>query len=494
MESTPLSSDCESKNEEKKIENIQMKKTIGIGRGISIIVGGIIGSGIFASPKKVLVNSGSVGMALTVWFLCGCLSLGGALCMLELGLMIPKSGASYAYLKEAFGPIPAFLYLYTTLFIRNPAGIAIITITCGDYLVTAILGNDCILEDKALMVKLIAATCIGIVLSLNLASARWATSMHIVFTVLKMLAITIVILTGVVRLAQGYGDNFEDPFGGSTTRISGIGYAFYGGLWAYNGWASLNFVTEEVINPNKVMPKAIIGGLSIVTASYMLMNVAYLTVLTPAEVGSTNAVAVLLANRLFGVMAWIIPLLVSCSTFGTSIGTTFVSGRLGFAAARDGHLPNIFAMVHTKRNTPMPSLILPCIIAWLMLLPNSSNFSTLVNYFGFATWTFHGATFVALLWLRYKKPDMKRPFKVFLGIPIVTILGTAYVVVAPFYDYPLESSYALFFVLLGIPIYFIFIKYKLLPEYLVNKIDWMTYKLQILGDFAMTSKGEEDIL
>lgn len=90
----------------------------------------------------------------------------------------------------------------------------------------------------------------------------------------------------------GYGDSFEDPFGGSTTRISNIGYAFYGGLWAYNGWASLNFVTEEVINPKKVLPIAIIGGMSIVTASYMLMNVAYLTVLTPTEVTSTNAVAV----------------------------------------------------------------------------------------------------------------------------------------------------------------------------------------------------------
>jgi len=474
------------------IEQVGMKKTIGLVKAMSIVIGGIIGSGIFASPRMVLMNSGSIGMSLVIWVLCGVISLGAALCMLELGLMIPKSGGGYQYLKAAYGPLPSFLYIYAMSLVARPAGLAILTITCGEYIVTAVVGNGCLIVDRNLLVKLTAATAIGIIIFVNCASSKWAISMHVLFTALKMFAGFIIIFTGFVRVGQGHHENFNDPFANTSTSISHIGYALYGGLWAYAGWEDLNFVIAEVKNPRKVLPIALISSLILITVCYVLINIAYISVLTLGDINSTNAVAVLLANRMYGPMAWIIPVAVACSTFGSAVGTVFTLSRSVYVSSRDGQLPKLFSMVHVTRDTPMPAIVFTSVIAWLMLVPESSNFSTLLNYLSFIAWLFFGAYFAGLILMRYTKPDLERPFKVFLGIPILLIICSIYLVLAPFYDYPLQSFYCLLLVASGIPVYFIFIKYKLLPNQIAAKINWFTYKIQILGDFSIPYESPEE--
>jgi len=288
--------------------------------------------------------------------------------------------------------------------------------------------------------------------------------MQVFFTAAKMIAIVMLIITGFVRLGQGHDEHFKNAFNGTNTGISDIGYAFYGGLWAYDGWNNLNYVTEELKNPIRDLPLAIMIGIPLVTGCYVMVNVAYLTVMSASQIATEKAVAVTLGYDIYGKMAWVIPLLVACSTFGAANGSAFTSGRLVYVSAREGHMPRLLAMVHKKRHTPLPALIFTCVIAWIMLIPESSNFSTLVNYFNFAAWTFYGATVAALLWLRYKEPDLERPYRVFIGVPILVLLCSVYLVVAPFYDYPLESFYCLLFILLGIPVYFIFVHFKLFPN------------------------------
>lgn len=332
---------------------------------------------------------------------------------------------------------------------------------------------------------MLAASIMGIIVVVNCASVKWATRVQVIFTAAKLIAIFMLVITGFVRLGQGYDASFKDAFNGTSSSISKIGYAFYGGLWAYDGWNNLNYVTEELKNPMRDLPLAIVIGIPLVTVCYVMVNIAYLTVLTSAEIASSSAVAVTLANQLYGVMAWVIPVFVACSTFGAANGTAFTAGRLVYVSAREGHMPKLLAMVHSKRHTPLPALIFTCIIAWLMLIPESSNFEELINYFSFAAWTFYGATILALLWLRYKKPDMKRPYKVFIGIPIVVLLCSVYLVVAPFYDAPLKSFYCLLFILSGIPIYLLFVKYKVQPQCFTDAFDAFTKKMQLLGDLAM---------
>jgi len=232
-------------------------------------------------------------------------------------------------------------------------------------------------------------------------------------------------------------------------------------------------------------------GIPLVTGCYVLVNIAYLAVLTPAEIKISSAVAVTLADRLYGVMAWVIPIFVASSTFGAANGSAFSGGRLVFASAREGHLPKFLAMIHTKRHTPLPAMVFTSIIAWIMLLPNSSTFETLINYFSFAAWVFYGCTVSALLWLRYKKPEKKRPYKVPVLIPILVLLASIYLIVAPFYEAPLESFLCLVFILTGIPVYFVFVRFNIVPQSFFDAIAKLTFKLQKVCDVAFPETEEE---
>uniref|UniRef100_A0A7M5WTC3 B(0,+)-type amino acid transporter 1 n=1 Tax=Clytia hemisphaerica TaxID=252671 RepID=A0A7M5WTC3_9CNID len=341
---------------------------------------------------------------------------------------------------------------------------------------------------------LLVGTIIGsaVILIVNCLSVKWATLMQVFFTAAKMIAIVMLIITGFVRLGQGHDEHFKNAFNGTNTGISDIGYAFYGGLWAYDGWNNLNYVTEELKNPIRDLPLAIMIGIPLVTGCYVMVNVAYLTVMSASQIATEKAVAVTLGYDIYGTMAWVIPLLVACSTFGAANGSAFTSGRLVYVSAREGHMPRLLAMVHKKRHTPLPALIFTCVIAWIMLIPESSNFSTLVNYFNFAAWTFYGATVAALLWLRYKEPDLERPYRVFIGVPILVLLCSVYLVVAPFYDYPLESFYCLLFILLGIPVYFIFVHFKLFPNKVYDGFDAMTDFIERKCNLSMPGVDQKD--
>ncbi|XP_032238831.2 b(0,+)-type amino acid transporter 1 isoform X4 [Nematostella vectensis] len=491
----------EAQNEELAIQTppssksapARLERKIGFVGGISIIVGSMIGSGIFASARWVMVYSGSVGFTLVVWSLCGLLCSFGALSYIELGLAIPKSGGERTYFKAAFGELPAFLYSWTVMLVIKPSALALILLTFATYLVEAFFPGCGNREDLAPLLKLLAAAAIGVITYVNCFSVKLATRVQVVFTAAKLIAIAMLIITGLVRLGQGFTGSFDDAFKGTTTSIGMVGFAFYNGLWAYDGWNNLNYVTEELKNPYRDLPRSILFGIPLVTVCYVLVNIAYLTVLTPVEVMASGAVAVTLSNRLYGVMAWTIPIFVACSTFGAANGSAFSGGRLVYVAAREGHLPEFLAMVHTKRHTPLPAMLFNSIIAWLMLLPDSSSFETLINYFSFAAWVFYGSTVSALLWLRYRKPEMERPYKVPLLVPIMVLLASLYLIIAPFYEAPLESFYCLLFILAGIPFYLVFVYFKVAPKWFLNGVDSITYKLQVLCDCALPESEEEVI-
>jgi len=471
---------------EKENEAVSVEKSVGLFGAISLIVGTMIGSGIFASATTVSINAGSVGMALLAWLGSGILATLGALCYIELGLMIQESGGEYVYLKRAFGELPAFLFLYTANLLLKPAGIAGVALTTGSYIVEPFY--VCNPQDKMLIAKLIGAMCLGIILFVNCASVKWATSMQMIFTVAKLGAIALIIITGIVRASQGYTENFASPFEGTSKSLGKIGLAFYGGLWAYDGWNNLNYCIEELKNPVKDLPKAIMIGIPLVTVLYALINAAYLTVLTPMEINTTGAVAVTIAERLYGVMAWIVPVLVACSTFGAANGVIFGAGRIVSVSARQGNMPRLLGMVHSKRYTPIPGLFFTAVVGWLMLIPESSNFSAIITYFNFAAWIFYGSTFLSVIVLRFKHPEWERPYKVFIGVPIVLVACSLYLVGAPFSENPLESFYCLLFILSGIPFYLCFVKYQILPKSVLQAIDKATFKLQTVIDLTMVQR------
>ncbi|XP_058902026.2 B(0,+)-type amino acid transporter 1 isoform X3 [Kogia breviceps] len=449
------------REDEKSIQSIEHKTTnlqkeLGLFSGICIIVGTIIGSGIFISPKSVLSNMEAVGPCLIIWATCGILATLGALCFAELGTMITKSGGEYPYLMEAFGPIPAYLFSWTSLFVIKPSSFAIICLSFSEY-VSAPFYSGC--NPPQVVIKLLAAAAILLITTVNALSVRLGSYVQNVFTAAKMVIVVVIIISGLVLLAQGNTRNFENSFEGTKLSLGAIGLAFYNGLWAYDGWNQLNYITEELRNPFRNLPLAIIIGIPLVTGCYILMNVSYFTVMTATELLQSQAVAVTFGDRVLYPASWIVPLFVAFSTIGAANGTCFTAGRLVYVAGREGHMLKVLSYVSVKRLTPAPAIIFYGIIAIIYIIPGDIN--SLVNYFSFAAWLFYGLTIFGLIVMRFTKKELKRPIKVPIFIPILVTLLSMFLVLAPIISQPAwEYLYCVLFMLSGLIFYFLFVYYK----------------------------------
>ncbi|XP_078688077.1 Y+L amino acid transporter 2-like [Branchiostoma floridae x Branchiostoma belcheri] len=464
---------------------VALKRKITLFNGICMIVGGIIGGGIFISPKGVLAGSGSIGVSLIVWAACGVFSIAGSLCYLELGFSIPKSGAGYAYILEGFGELPAFLFLWVEFLIRNPTSEAISALTFASYVAQPFFPHC---EAPQRLKTIIAALCLSILIFINCAKVRWGTRVVDLFTITKLFALVIVIVAGFVSLGRGKTENWQDTFAGVTT-VGGIAQALYSGLYAYSGWDGLNFVTEELRDPVRNMPRAIFGGLGVVMIIYMLTNVSYYTVLTSGEILAVDAVAVEFARRMLGVMAWCIPVFVAMSTFGTLNSTIFQSARMYYVGGREGHLPVFISMIHVTRLTPLPALLANGVLALIILL--FGDIYTLINYYAFIRWTGVGAAVAALLILRWRKPDLPRPFKTPLIFPILFFLACVFLVVMQFYTNPYNPLIGIALSLTGLPFYFLCVRRTCKPKVLERVYGEFLRRYQQLFQVCLPDKPPE---
>ncbi|KAM4710067.1 large neutral amino acids transporter small subunit 2 [Discoglossus pictus] len=471
---------------------VALKKEIGLVSACGIIVGNIIGSGIFVSPKGVLENAGSVGMALIVWIVTGVITAVGALCYAELGVTIPKSGGDYSYVKDIFGGLAGFLRLWIAVLVIYPTNQAVIALTFSNYVLQPLFPT-CFAPESGL--RLLAAVCLLLLTWVNCASVRWATRVQDIFTAGKLLALGLIIIMGVVQICKGEYfwlepknafENFQEP------DIGLIALAFLQGSFAYGGWNFLNYVTEELVNPYKNLPRAIFISIPLVTFVYVFANIAYVTAMSPQELLASNAVAVTFGEKLLGVMAWIMPISVALSTFGGVNGSLFTSSRLFFAGAREGHLPSVLAMIHIKRCTPIPALLFTCLSTLLMLV--TSDMYTLINYVGFINYLFYGVTVAGQIVLRYKKPDIPRPIKINLIFPVIYLLFWAFLLVFSLWSEPVVCGIGLAIMLTGVPVYFLGVHWQNKPQCFNNFVDAMTragQKLCVVVYPQMDSKDED---
>ncbi|XP_060905074.1 cystine/glutamate transporter [Labrus mixtus] len=454
---------------------VGLGKKVTLLRGISIIIGTIIGAGIFISPKGILKHSGSIGMSLLVWVACGLLSLFGALCYAELGTCIKKSGGHYTYIMEAFGPQMAFIRLWVDLIAIRPAGMAVISLAFGQYILEPLF-MPCGIPLTA--VKL--ATGIGItsVMYLNSMSVTWTARIQIFLTCSKLLAIAIIIVPGMFQLFKGETRNFENAFELSDMKLSGMPLAFYSGMYAYAGWFYLNFVTEEVERPERTVPLAICISMAIVTSCYVLTNVAYYAVMSADELLASDAVAVTFAEKLYGKFSIFVPVFVALSCYGSMNGCLFALSRMFYVASREGQLPEVLSMVHVHRHTPLAAVLILYPMTMLQLFVG--DLYSLLNFMSFLRWLFIGVVVLGLIYLRYTKPDLPRPFKVPLFIPVIFCLTCFFMVFLSLYSDPVNTGIGFAISLTGIPAYYIFIHFKERPVWLQRALDSFNRTLQIL--------------
>ncbi|XP_068090965.1 solute carrier family 7 member 13-like [Hyperolius riggenbachi] len=472
---------------------VALKKTIGYFSAVNFIFNVILGTGIFISPGAVLLYSQlNVGVSLVIWAVCGLISITGALCYAELGTTFPSSGGEFFYIKRSLGPIPAFIFLWTATIFLRPAIITVQALMFAEYTIQPFFPGC---PSPEAIKKIAAIAVILVVGIINCLSVKWIIVMQNVFSVLKMASLSAIALCGIVQLAMGKTKNFHNAFAGGVPNVSQIGEAFYQGMFAYGGWNALNYVVgwnslnymaEEIKNPSKNIPRSIITSMCTVMVFYLLVNISYLTVLTPKELVSSAAVSVTWADRMIPTWAWIIPVSVALSIFGSLNGGMFMLGRLNYAGSKEGHLPSIISMLHVHYLTPAPAMIISTIIACVFVIP--SDLISLTNYFSFCTWLLVGLTCISLIVLRFREPHLERPYKVFLPIAFVVVGVSAFLVLAPIVQNPkIQYFYALLFMFSGILVYIPFVHFKLKIPYM----DKVTCYLQLLLEVSPTDIFED---
>lgn len=321
----------------------------------------------------------------------------------------------------------------------------------------------------------------------NCSNVKWAASVQSVFTATKIFALLIIIFTGLYILISGKSENLKQPFEKTNVDIGHIALSFYSGLYSYSGWNFLNFVTEELKDPYKNLPRAIWISVPIIMCVYVFANVSYFTVLSPSELLASEAVAVTFAQRTLGVMAWVMPLFVACSTFGGLNGAIFTGSRLCFVGARGKHFPEFLAMINMKKFTPMPALVFGGLVTCVYLC--IGNVYKLMNYMAFVEGIFFGFTITGLIILRITRPNMKRPIKINIIFPIFYLCIVIFLTIMSLTSSPWECFMGIIVLCTGIPVYVVGVMWKRKPKPIVNSLRKLTETIQKI---AMCIPEQED--
>ncbi len=428
---------------------VQLARTLRLKDLIFIVVGTVIGSGIFTVPGPVLRQTGGhIGFALLAWVLGGIVSLLGALTYGELGGMLPEAGGAYVYVREAFGRLPAFLLGWTLFFVVSTGSVATLSVAFAEYLRQFVpLGPSA--------GKLVAALMIAVVGAVNVRGTRHSASLQNWSTGIKVGAILVmsaVFLGTGHGLAGGRAAELATP--PLLSPLSGIGVAMIGVLWAYEGWANVAASAGETLEPQRAFPRGIVIGTVALVAIYLLANAGYLAALGPAGVARSDRVAAEAVTALHGPGAGrLIAAAVLVSMFSAANGLTLTNSRVYYAMARDGVFFRKLADVHPRFGTPAFSVIVSS--AWTVLLAATGSFEQLFTYVIFAAWIFYMLAGASIFVLRRRRPDAPRPFRVpgYPWTPLVFVLSAGAIVANTIAARPGRSLLGLGILLLGLPAY-----------------------------------------
>jgi basic amino acid/polyamine antiporter, APA family len=443
---------------------IELRRDLGLWGAISIVVGTVIGSGIFLVPRAMVLRVGSPSMVFVVWVFGGLLSLCGALSYAELAAAMPEAGGEYVYLREAYGPLWGFLYGWTQMWVAKSGSIATLATAFFYYLTNFLPSLDGVFYTVPLPLgahgapldlrygQLLAMALILFLAGVNYFGVRIGGEVQIVVTIVKVLLISFIILAG---LAFGHAHAPAPAPVPHPLTIAGFFAALVAALWAYDGWNNVSMVASEIRQPQRSLPLALIAGTLAVIAIYLAANAAYFHVLSAQQVGSSERVAADMMRRVVG--NWgghAVSIAAMISIFAALNGSVLTGARVPYAMARDRLFFASVAKVNAAHHTPGVSiLVLSC---WSALLVLSGRYEQLFTYVIFASWILYGMTTAAVIVLRVKRPNLHRPYKTlaYPVLPVLFVLAAISLVLSTLFDSPRESLLGLALIFLGLPFYF----------------------------------------
>jgi APA family basic amino acid/polyamine antiporter len=426
----------------------ELHRALGYTGSTAIVIGTIIGSGIFLVPHDVAQQVGSVEALMLVWIIGGALSLAGSLSLAELGTANPAAGGIYVYLRDAYGKLFAFLYGWALLLVINSGSIATLAVAFGIYSTTFV-------PLSPLEQKLVAVGAVTLLTLVNVLGVRKGAAVQTIFSLAKLAGLAVIM--GAALFSRHFVPvQATQALPALQTTASSFGVALIGVLWAYEGWHMLSFAAGEVKNPSRVLPRSYLVGTLVVIAVYLGANLAYLHVLPLPALAEHQRVAAKTMEVLAGPRgATFVAALILCSIFGAINGTVLGGPRAYFAMARDGVFFPSVGRVHPRYATPAAALLIQG--AWSVLLASTGTYKQLYTYVIFTGWLFYAAAAFAVIIMRRKHPNLERPYRVW-GYPAVPITFTAAaltIVANALARSPKESGIGLILVLAGVPIFLI---------------------------------------
>ena len=427
-----------------------LPRAIGFLGSTAIVVGTIIGSGIFLVPHDMAEQVGSVSSMMLVWVVGGVLSLAGALSLAELGAATPDAGGVYVYLREAYGPALAFLYGWAALLVIESGSVATLAVAFGIY-------SAAFIPLTIVQQKLVSAAAVALLSGINIVGVRKGTSVQTTFMVAKLTGLAIII--GFALFSPNAAPlTPTQPLPTPHTTASSAGVALIGALWAYQGWHMLSYAAGEVKDPARLLPRSYFLGTLVVIGAYLAASLAYARVLPLAVMADNRYQRV--AEKTMEVLAGprgarFVSALILCSIFGALNGNILGAARVYFAMARDGLFFAPVGRVHRRFATPALAIVLQGV--WAILLAATGTYRQLYTYVIFTGWVFYGAAVLAVVILRRKHPEMPRPYRVagYPFLPIAFALAAMAIVLNTLARSPLESGIGLALVLTGVPVYFL---------------------------------------
>ena len=431
------------------MENKQLQKSLGVGAALSTVVGMVIGGGVFFKPQAVYtLTGGAPGLGMLTWVLAGIVTIAAGLTAAEVSAAIPKTGGMMVYIEEIYGKKLGFLTGWMQSVLFFPATIAALAVMFGQQS-AGLLGNDGLSLPIALGVILLIAV-------LNTLGSKTSGAIQTISTVGKLLPLALIIVFGFIK-GNGQNPIVQPMVAEGLSPMSVIGQVLIAILFAYDGWINVGAIAGEMKNPGKDLPKAIVGGLSLVMAVYVVINLAYLWVLPADQLMNYASPASAVAEQIFGPMGGkFVTVGILVSVFGALNGYLLTGPRITYTLGAAKTLPAMLGKL-SKNGSPVNATLAMAVLSCLYAL--SGQFNLLTDLSIFAVWVFYTLTFIGVIKLRKDQPNLHRPYKVPLYpiVPIVAIACGVFVVVNQLFLSGMTNTMislgGLVITLIGLPVY-----------------------------------------